>query len=462
MTSTEQPSVAQYPFDNADSSSDVIFRTSDNIDYYLHKLILKFASPVFADMFNVAQPVSAVGDPENSSHGLPVILITEKSRTLDCLLRMCYPVPETEEDSLAEVEILLKAALKYQVEKAVLHTNRRLVTFTSREPLSVFAIACRLNQEQVACVAAQAWKQKYKTITTQRDQSFPTRGSTPTKCTITSWGLVTACDDGCLKSDFSQTAAGATYNEALHTTTAGQFYRLLRYLEDGPMEFCCSTCKTQPQDLNDVAVTDLLSSYPFSIPDSDFVIRSRDGIEIPVHKLILSIASAHTILGEAPEGHTENGSPIVRLDQDGEVLATLVRSCYPFGDEEITEDTCGVSLAASVRRTAETYEMHRVAQAAKYLMIGHTEMRPLQVYFAASRYGWKEEVDLAAQCCLSLRSLDAADSYVSEMEHVSSDIYYQLLKRHHSAGMNSAISEPVPVAPITGNRKKNLKKKGRR
>ena len=42
-TQASSTSIAPAPFNNVDLDADLIFRTSDNVDFYVHKLILKKA-----------------------------------------------------------------------------------------------------------------------------------------------------------------------------------------------------------------------------------------------------------------------------------------------------------------------------------------------------------------------------------------------------------------------------------
>ncbi|KAF8992045.1 hypothetical protein BDQ17DRAFT_1460362 [Cyathus striatus] len=72
---------AEEPFDDI-QSSDTILRTSDGVNFYIHRIILILGSPFFRDMFSLPQPASI--DTEK-----PIIDITENSKTLDSLLRLC-------------------------------------------------------------------------------------------------------------------------------------------------------------------------------------------------------------------------------------------------------------------------------------------------------------------------------------------------------------------------------------
>ncbi|KAI0698249.1 hypothetical protein BC835DRAFT_1466668 [Cytidiella melzeri] len=41
-------------------TADVVFRTSDHVDFHVHKLILSIASPFFTGMFSLPQPSSTL------------------------------------------------------------------------------------------------------------------------------------------------------------------------------------------------------------------------------------------------------------------------------------------------------------------------------------------------------------------------------------------------------------------
>ncbi|OJT03115.1 hypothetical protein TRAPUB_6303 [Trametes pubescens] len=53
-TPAQQRRKASAPFDRDDA--DLILRSSDNIDFHVHRIILTLASPVFAGMFTTPQP----------------------------------------------------------------------------------------------------------------------------------------------------------------------------------------------------------------------------------------------------------------------------------------------------------------------------------------------------------------------------------------------------------------------
>ncbi|KAI1790301.1 hypothetical protein LXA43DRAFT_1017381 [Ganoderma leucocontextum] len=144
------------------SNADIMFRSSDNVIYKLHKLVLSLASDFFSDMFELPQPTlpSDLNLPTKPTDGqevdgLPVIPISEPSSVLTPLLLLCYPF-DSDPDlaSIAQVRTVLEAAVKYDLRKAVKTTRHRLRELVPFAPLLVYAIACKLGFEDDARDAA--------------------------------------------------------------------------------------------------------------------------------------------------------------------------------------------------------------------------------------------------------------------------------------------------------------------
>ncbi|KIJ65516.1 hypothetical protein HYDPIDRAFT_130726 [Hydnomerulius pinastri MD-312] len=75
---------AASPFDHA--KADIILRSSDNIDFRIFKLFLSLASPFFESLFDIPQPIEE-SEEQEIKDGLPIIPVSEDSKTLDALLR---------------------------------------------------------------------------------------------------------------------------------------------------------------------------------------------------------------------------------------------------------------------------------------------------------------------------------------------------------------------------------------
>ncbi|KAJ6607946.1 hypothetical protein B0H10DRAFT_1816815 [Mycena sp. CBHHK59/15] len=117
------PRDAGAPFDDEDV--DMILRSSDLVDFRVHKLFLSKASLVFRDMISLHArgPLSSSSSSPNaaypnalSSTGLPIVpLLDEPAPAVDMLLRFCYipliPTPST----LSDIELALHLGSKFQM-----------------------------------------------------------------------------------------------------------------------------------------------------------------------------------------------------------------------------------------------------------------------------------------------------------------------------------------------------------
>ncbi|KAJ7504250.1 hypothetical protein B0H11DRAFT_1981373 [Mycena galericulata] len=96
------PQVANSPFD--DQNADLILRASDNVDFYVHKILLSLVSPFFQDMFSLPQsPNRKAGEvKKDGDREFPVAAAPENSPVLAGLLvwvdPRCNPVLGTMDD----------------------------------------------------------------------------------------------------------------------------------------------------------------------------------------------------------------------------------------------------------------------------------------------------------------------------------------------------------------------------
>ena len=88
------------PFDVPDAN--LIVRSSDFVDFRVHKPVLAMASPFFKDLLSLPQPSDS-----ESVEGLPVVQLPEGSELLNSLVSMLYPVRTVIPNSCDEVLYLL-------------------------------------------------------------------------------------------------------------------------------------------------------------------------------------------------------------------------------------------------------------------------------------------------------------------------------------------------------------------
>ncbi|KAH9166749.1 hypothetical protein EDB89DRAFT_2001557 [Lactarius sanguifluus] len=92
------------------SQADIIVRSSDHVDFRIHKLILATSSPVFKDMFSLSQPSNNEAVDE-----LPIIQLSEDAELVRALIMALYPIPFEIPASYYRILALLAAAQKYEM-----------------------------------------------------------------------------------------------------------------------------------------------------------------------------------------------------------------------------------------------------------------------------------------------------------------------------------------------------------
>ncbi|KDQ62847.1 hypothetical protein JAAARDRAFT_146605 [Jaapia argillacea MUCL 33604] len=140
--------------------ADVILRSSDNVDFHTFRIILSEASPFFDSMFTIPQPLSEPNDDVGHKNGLPIIPVSEKSKTIEAVLRFCHPISDPKLDQLDDLQELLTAATKYELSFIATSLRRQVVPFLEEHPLRVYAIAYIHEWEAEARLAARATLRK--------------------------------------------------------------------------------------------------------------------------------------------------------------------------------------------------------------------------------------------------------------------------------------------------------------
>ncbi len=126
------------PFNKPDA--DVVLRSLDGVEFLVRSHILIEASPWFEAQLH--PPTSS------QTH----LALDAYSTTLDILLRICYPIPKPKSDrSIADIEIALRVAVRYQLELPITVLEDELVDLARcGSAIEVWALACRMKREALA------------------------------------------------------------------------------------------------------------------------------------------------------------------------------------------------------------------------------------------------------------------------------------------------------------------------
>ncbi|KAH9169862.1 hypothetical protein EDB89DRAFT_2072534 [Lactarius sanguifluus] len=139
------------PFDDADA--DTILRSSDQVDFYVFRVMLSKTSPFFKSMFSLPQPDTGVSKKQTS-----IISLTENSRTIAVLLSSIYPTVPTKFVPLDVMTDALVAARKYDMDVV---SQCLVQKFAQSEvvrdgPVEAFCAMCSHELGEAARVAAKA------------------------------------------------------------------------------------------------------------------------------------------------------------------------------------------------------------------------------------------------------------------------------------------------------------------
>ncbi|KAK7677185.1 hypothetical protein QCA50_019894 [Cerrena zonata] len=355
------PTTALPPFD--DESADTILRTSDEVDFRVFRVVLSLASPFFRTLFSLKQP-------SKDNELLPIIPVSESSRSLEPLLRICYPIPDPEVPDVPNVGDVLEAALKYEMEQATLIMKKALREAIRTEPLQVFAVACRLNLEEEALTAAMHFRGQARSV------HDTLTGRTP----ATEW---------------SSTPPALSYVPNMSNISAGAFYRLIKFVRYGAVtaKFCEQEAFVIPE--RPQYDEHYCSSPPptFSQPEHDIVIRTSDNVELYLHALMLSLASPTLRkLVSTQASISKSNSNILTLDEPASILVPLMTLCYPIEDPDITDP----QVAIDILKAASKYKMSRATAFLQRYLRTSADIDPFRMFFTAIQHGWTSEAEYFA------------------------------------------------------------------
>lgn len=159
----EQPVDFGPPFD--DNDADLILRSSNNVDFPVHRVCLCKASLIFKTLFSSQVPSGCIMiywvpdfilRPSGTKGGVPVFTLTEPSPILHALLSLILPITPIYPANVKDALALVSAAHKYGMQIVALRARAILDSFLTIETcLRVFVVAHHLGLRDELIKAAQ-------------------------------------------------------------------------------------------------------------------------------------------------------------------------------------------------------------------------------------------------------------------------------------------------------------------
>jgi hypothetical protein len=147
-----------------------------------------------------------------------------------------------------------------------------------------------------------------------------------------------------------------------------------------------------------------MAPYDFNAPDADAILRSSDGKELHVHRLILNLSSPvfEGMFALPQPTETPPQIPTVDLSEPSDVLKPFIQYLYPRSQPNITD----LSMWAALYTIADKYTVEAVMELLRNMLIPRfLEKFPLRVYALASRWGFKEDAKTASRGTLTINIL---------------------------------------------------------
>lgn len=397
-TTNRGPKTAPALFSRPDA--DIILSSSDNTHFRVHRQILSIASPFFETMLGLPQSTTSVSG--------TLIAVEEDARTLEDLLRICYPVrdPQLKIHVLTDwrhISNVVHAAMKYDMVQAVEFVKTKLMAGVDVSPLQVFCIACKHGFESVARNVAVKLTAPNAALSTQ--------------------------------------AIRGVYVFQLEDIPAGCYYRLMQAGKShmpcvDNIEFCRQGDANKPLTVHEEPCVGYRVYDDDGANHGKHAFRSADNVYYSVSQdTFLLFQRAHPVsdLNDSDESDTaakddasahisESGSAVLILPEDSGTLELLLQ----LGTRTMNDH----AFIASGLRAAAKYNITTAYAALTTRWLELSNKSPLHSYLIASAYGLKEETIKSARQLLSWRSEQLQEAYIPVMEEVSAGHYFRLLQYH--------------------------------
>ncbi|EJU03503.1 hypothetical protein DACRYDRAFT_29876, partial [Dacryopinax primogenitus] len=128
---------------------DVVLKSSDGVDFRVHKMFLAIASTAFESTFLL--PSNPQGETEST---LPSVSLVEIAEVIALILAYIYPIKRPSRPSLALLKGALRAAHKYDMQPVLSGLRPHLLhqDFLRYDPIGVYGIASTLGFKEEARV----------------------------------------------------------------------------------------------------------------------------------------------------------------------------------------------------------------------------------------------------------------------------------------------------------------------
>ncbi|KAJ3481101.1 hypothetical protein NLI96_g7884 [Meripilus lineatus] len=402
---------AEPPFNRVDA--DVILTSSDNIDFFLHTAVFELASPALKQVALRNLQINSVAEVKRY-HGqeLPVYQVSEDSATLDYILRHLYPTeaPKMDDLDFDFAANVFAAAQKYEIgfiKEAMFNWLLGKFYTNGLNMMGTFALSCQKGIEPVAREIA-------KEI----------------RCNI---------------ADFRGISEFLDF-EWMDDITAGQYYRLICYLENSSLSNTLSPPpptfiherRHAPFIFPEALLPKLPASDLYNDSQHDIVVESREGVSHRAHRVVLTKASPKFKHLERvfPYAHI----PSTKVHEEDNTTKALLALCYSSFELKIDD----LEFLHNLMQIARKYEITNAIERMRGVFLTLAEKRrgPIDLvrsFCRAVMYGWDQETGIIANWIIEAEDLIHIQGIplpvIPEMDEIPARKFAKLLRHLYLKGL---------------------------
>ncbi|OJA08960.1 hypothetical protein AZE42_06844 [Rhizopogon vesiculosus] len=173
---------------------------------------------------------------------------------------------------------------------------------------------------------------------------------------------------------------------------------------------------------------------PFDNPDCDIILRSCDGVNFHVFKLILSLVSpVFKDMFTLPQAESDVSSvPVIFVEESSTTLNSLLLLCYPA----TTPTFNSLKDAKDMLKAATKYDMAAaLSRAGDLVMAQFVSTNSLELYALSCKFGWQHHAQTAATQTLKIKDLGRPSGDFTGIDDISGFDHHRLLAYHYECGV---------------------------
>jgi hypothetical protein len=175
---------------------------------------------------------------------------------------------------------------------------------------------------------------------------------------------------------------------------------------------------------------------PFDDRNCDIILRSANGVNFHVFKLILSLVSPvfkdMFALPQSESRSDVSSVPVIAVPESSTTIESLLLLCYPAA----TPTFGSLDDAKVVMKAASKYDMQTaLSRAGDLVMAQFLPDHFLELYALSCRFGWPHHAQTAATKALEKRGLGRPSNMFDGMQDITAVDYHRLLAYHYKCGI---------------------------